>query len=114
MSHFSENLIQLRKARGLSQQQLAEALGLSRSAIGMYETGKREPDIEVLRLFSDYFNADMNTLMSPPSEETGELSALLEALRNRADMRMLFKLAKDASPEDVLKAVEIIEALHDD
>ena len=114
MSYFSAKLIELRKARGLSQQQLAEALGLSRSAIGMYETGKREPEIEVLQLLSDFFNADMNTLVSPPSEETSELSALLETLRNRADMRMLFKLAKDASPEDVLKAVEIIEALHDD
>ena len=65
MSHFSMKLMELRKQRGLSQQQLAEALGLSRSAIGMYETGKREPDMDVLQLFSDYFNADMNTLVSP-------------------------------------------------
>ena len=114
MSHFSAKLIQLRKARGLSQQQLSQALGLSRSAIGMYETGKREPEIGVLQLLSDFFNVDMNTLVSPPSEETGELSALLETLRNREDMRMLFKLAKDATPEDVLRAVEIIEALHND
>lgn len=114
MSHFSDKLIQLRKQRGLSQQQLAEALGLSRSAIGMYETGKREPDMDVLQLFSDYFNADMNTLVSPPSQETSELGELLETLRNREDMRMLFKLARDATPEDVKKAVEIIEALHHD
>lgn len=114
MSHFSLKLMELRKQRGLSQQQLAEALGLSRSAIGMYETGKREPDMDVLQLFSDYFNADMNTLVAPPSPETSELTELLEALRNREDMRMLFKLAKDATPEDVKKAVEIIEGLNHD
>lgn len=112
MSHFSEKLIQLRKTRGLSQQQLAEALGLSRSAIGMYETGKREPDMDVLQLLSDYFMVDMNTLVSPPSGETNELTELLETLRSREDMRMLFKLARDATPEDVQKAVEIIEGLY--
>ena len=34
MSYFSDTLIHLRKKAGLSQQQLAEATGLSRSAIG--------------------------------------------------------------------------------
>ena len=114
MSHFSEKLIELRKQRGLSQQQLAEALGMSRSAIGMYETGKREPDMEVLRLFIDYFMTDMNTLVSPPGGRAEELNELLETLRSREEMRMLFKLAKDATPEDVLRAVEIIEALSND
>ena len=40
-----------------------------------------------------------------------ELLDLLTALRDREDMRMLFKLAKDASPDDVKQAVKIIEAL---
>lgn len=113
MSHFSQKLIELRRQLGCSQQQLAEATGLSRSAIGMYETGKREPDMDTLRLFSDFFKVDMNTLVSPPSDETSELNELLETLRGREDMRMLFKLAKNATPEDVRKAVRIIEALYD-
>ena len=113
MSHFSHKLIELRRQQGLSQQQLAEATGLSRSAIGMYETGRREPDMDTLRLLSDFFKADMNTLVSPPSDETAELNELLETLRGREDMRMLFKLAKNATPEDVRKAVKIIEALYD-
>lgn len=114
MSYFSDTLIRLRRAAGLSQQQLAEAVGLSRSAVGMYETGKREPDIDTLQLFSEYFKVDMNTLTSPRTEEDAEMAELLETLRNRADMRMLFKLAKDATPEDVRRAVKIIEALYDE
>ena len=43
-----------------------------------------------------------------------ELEQLLTSLREREDMRMLFKLAKDASPEDVRQAVKIIEALRRD
>ena len=46
---------------------------------------------------------------SPLQDE--EMTALLTSLREREDMRMLFKLARDASPEDVRQAVKIIEAL---
>lgn len=114
MSYFSDTLLHLRRQAELSQQALADATGLSRSAVGMYETGKREPDIETLRLLSEFFGVDMNTLTSPESAQNAELAELLEALRNRDEMRMLFKLAKDATPDDVRKAVKIIEALHND
>lgn len=114
MSYFSDTLLHLRRQAGLSQQALADATGLSRSAVGMYETGKREPDIDTLRLLSEFFGVDMNTLTSPESAQSAELAELLEALRSRDEMRMLFKLAKDATPEDVRKAVKIIEALHND
>ena len=81
----------------------------------MYETGKREPDFETLQQIAEYFRVDMNTLLTG-TEYAGkeELSELLETLRRREDMRMLFKLAKDATPGDVRKAVKIIEALRDD
>ena len=48
---------------------------------------------------------------SPTYAAEGELEELLTALREREDMRMLFSLARDASPEDVRQAVKIIEAL---
>ena len=44
MKIYSERIKRLRKERGLSQDQLAKILGVSRSTVGMYETGKREPD----------------------------------------------------------------------
>lgn len=62
MAALSDMLTYLRKRKGLTQQQLADQLNMSRSAIGMYETGKREPEIEVLEAFADFYNVDMNTL----------------------------------------------------
>ena len=47
----------------------------------------------------------------PTPLQDEEMTALLTSLREREDMRMLFKLARDASPEDVRQAVKIIEAL---
>lgn len=41
---FGERIKQLRKNKGYTQQQLADLLGVSASAIGMYEQGRREPD----------------------------------------------------------------------
>ena len=63
MSSFSDMLTYLRKRENLSQQELAEKTGLTRSAIGMYETGKREPDFETLEKIADFFNVNMDYLI---------------------------------------------------
>lgn len=62
MSNLSDMIVFLRKREGLSQDEMALKLGCSRSTIGMYETGKRVPPLEVLEEIADYFNIDMNTL----------------------------------------------------
>ncbi len=62
MAALHERLVQLRKAAGLSQQELARRLQLTRSAISMYETGQREPGLETLEAMADLFQVDMNTL----------------------------------------------------
>ena len=56
----------------------------------------------------------IKNLTSTQTAADAELAELLETLRNREDMKMLFKLAKDATPDDVRRAVKIIEALHND
>ena len=75
MAQLSDMLTYLRKRKGLSQQELANTLKISRSAIGMYETGKREPDLETLEVFADFYNVDMNTLTgkAPIKEQTNKL-----------------------------------------
>ena len=75
MATFADMLVYLRKRDGLSQIQLAEKTGLKRSAIGMYETGKREPDFETLEIFADFFNVNMDTLLgkdSKPAKAVGD------------------------------------------
>lgn len=114
MSQFSETLTSLRKMHGMTQQQVADRTGLTRSALGMYETGKREPDLETLQLIAEFYHVDLNTLITGKAPDTREMDELLETLRRREDMRMLFKLAKDATPADVRSAVKIIEALRND
>lgn len=64
MPNFSHTLASLRKAKGLTQQELSRILGLSPSSISMYERGEREPSFETMEALADFFNVDMNYLMS--------------------------------------------------
>lgn len=60
---FSDRLKELRNARGITQQQLADWTGLSRTRIGNYERGIREPDIVTQEILADFFNVRLDYLM---------------------------------------------------
>ncbi len=70
MAAFADVLASLRKQEGLSQQQFAEKTGLTRSAVGMYETGKREPDFQTLALIADFFHVNVDTLLGKQPQFT--------------------------------------------
>ena len=75
MSNFGKNVKQLRVDRGLSQAELADLLGISKSAISMYENGKREPDFERLDAVSSYFCISFHALLGP-NENLGDAEML--------------------------------------
>ena len=53
----------LRRERQLTQKQLADRLGMSKSALAMYETGQRFPKLDTLDAIADFFNVDMAFLL---------------------------------------------------
>lgn len=63
MGDFPNVFRQLRIKEHFSQQELADKLGISKSAISMYENGNREPDLETLERIADFFNVDMDYLI---------------------------------------------------
>lgn len=70
MADFKDRLKKLRIENNLTQSDLALELDISRSTIGMYETGKREADYETLEAIADFFNVDMNYLTGWSDEAT--------------------------------------------
>ena len=62
MADFASMLKYLRERENLSQRDLAEKLGISKSTISMYETGNRQPNFEDEEAIADFFNVDLNTL----------------------------------------------------
>lgn len=73
---FKDILKKLRIEKGLTQNDLSKITGLTRSAIGMYELGKREPSFEVLELLADFFNVDMNTLLGKKDKRENNISKI--------------------------------------
>lgn len=61
---FSEKLQKLRKQRGLTQEELAEALFVSRTAISKWESGRGLPSIDSLQAISRYFSVSIDVLLS--------------------------------------------------
>jgi repressor LexA len=53
----------LRAEKGISQNELAKALGLTQQAISAYENGLREPDLETLQKIADFFDVSLDYLL---------------------------------------------------
>ena len=79
---FSEKLKEARKNAGLSQEQLAEKLCVSRQAVTKWETGKGMPDIENIKAVSGLLNVSIDYLLSDESEAT------LGEIRRRLTLRV--------------------------
>ena len=80
MSSFSENLRYLRKRADMTQPELAQKLGISRSTISMYELGSREPNFETLEAIADFFNVDMNYLTGTEPEKNESAAFISDEL----------------------------------
>ena len=63
MAVFANILKTLRTDKHLSQQELATRLGISKSAVSMYEQGRREPDFDILNKIADIFQVDADYLL---------------------------------------------------
>ena len=61
---FNEKLQKLRKDRGLTQEELAEALFVSRTAISKWESGRGYPSIDSLKEISKFFSVTIDELLS--------------------------------------------------
>ena len=61
---FADNLVELRKYHKISQEELAERIGVSRQTLSKYETGESLPDIEKCMALADVFGVSMDDLVN--------------------------------------------------
>lgn len=73
---FKERLKQLREEKGLTQKQLAEMLNISRSALSLYESGQRQPDLEILSKIARFFNVTVDYLIGGSSRTLQQLETI--------------------------------------
>ncbi len=71
--NLADRIQQLRKSRGISQEELADRIGVSRQAVSKWESGQTSPDLEKIVLLSDYFEVTTDYLLkgvSPTPAQT--------------------------------------------
>lgn len=95
----------LREQSDLTQAELADTIGVTASAIGLYENDKREPSLKVLNKFADYFNSSADYLLGRDAEFKSGSMSLESAIRSTAtyngvkvsdaDKEAIIELAKD-------------------
>ena len=61
-----EVIYELRRKKGLSQDELAEKVYVTRQAVSRWETGETVPNTETLKLLSNLFDVSINTLLGSP------------------------------------------------
>ena len=61
---FNQKLQELRKRKGLTQEELAQLLFVSRTAISKWESGRGFPNIESLKAISGFFSVSLDELLS--------------------------------------------------
>ena len=74
--NVADRIQNLRKAKGISQEQLADVIGVSRQAVSKWESEQTTPDLEKIILMSEYFDVTTDYLLKgiEPAEETEHMT----------------------------------------
>lgn len=126
MGNFQNIFKRLRTSSGLTQAEFAEKIGISRSTIGMYETGAREPDFETLEAIADFFNVDTDYLLG----RTEKTELLPETIGNyylnddaremaqfmfeNPEYKVLFDASRKVKKEDIEFVKQMIDRMRGD
>ena len=97
---IAAKLTELRKAKGATQEEIAEALQISNKTISKWENGTSAPDLEMLVALSRYYNVSTDTLLGLSEDKKQSTKEEIRSLFEGLDRR-----------ESVLKAFETVKAL---
>lgn len=87
---FNKKLQELRKQKGMTQEELAEALFVSRAAISKWESGRGYPSIDSLQAIAKYFSVSVDQLLS--TDEALEIGKEESAVKEKIFRDMIFGL----------------------
>lgn len=117
---IGQKIKELRIKRGMSQEQLANAISISKSSISEWESCKRAPRMSTLRKIAKALGVDVweivgfsdGVVIDDMHEEPNDDPwTLREELRRDPDRKALLKLARNGSAQDVRQAMALIDAL---
>lgn len=100
--NIGEQILFLRKNKGITQEQLATKLGVSNQAVSKWESGQCYPDIQLLPEISEYFNVSIDELMGVPDKNNDD--DILITIKNNI---------QNSDPgTEMAQIMKIVKALH--
>ena len=128
MATYSNRIRELRKAKSLSQDQLAEKLNVTKQAISQYERGVRKPSVPLLEALCDFFNVSSDYLLGKDDVtvrlvDADGLKALeayhidcetmkvAQTIYDDPDLHALFDAAKGSKPDNLKLAAELLRRM---
>ncbi|WP_312611412.1 helix-turn-helix domain-containing protein [Oscillibacter sp.] len=115
---FFDNLNLLCAENGITVTELMKTLGKSPSSASRWKAKGFMPSKQTAKQIADYFGITVRELMegqkeaAPSNDEAeNEMAELLETIRHRPELRVLFSLSKNATPDDVRKTIQIIKTI---
>ena len=102
MQKIGEQLIAARRSRGMTQEALAQKLGVTNQAVSKWESGQCMPDIQLLPEIADFFSVSINELMG------------VETKNNNDDILIMIKNAiqNSESGTEMTRVMKMVKALH--
>lgn len=104
---FQQRIKELRLKQRLTQQQVAEKIGVTRPAYSAYEIGKREPDFETLKKLANIFDVSTDYLLGKSSNENDTSVTPPNTIAAHIDEDVTAE-----EMEDILNYIEFIKNKH--
>lgn len=97
---------EIRESKGISQRQVAIALGLSPVRYGRYENGQRKPEPEMLTSIAEYFGVTVDELIGRDDADTKKEPATVGGLDDR-----LVEMLVSLSPDQVQRVQDFVAGM---
>lgn len=104
MAKIADRIKQLRRKKGVSQSQLAEAIGVKNNTVSTWERGTRKPDFDALQLLSNYFEVSFEYLLGSSDKEEA---------RVKPSQGELDSYALSAIADEIKESTELLSRLSD-
>ena len=103
------NIREIRKKRGITQKQLADALGVTESAVSHWEKDRRDPDLTTLAQIGEILECSVDALLGRDGTNVDELSEYLTAIINSPERRQLLDLTMWMPKDKLQKLIKLVE-----
>ncbi len=107
---------QLLQSKGITSYKVSKDTGVSQTALSNWKSGKSVPTTKTLQKLADYFGVTIDYLMNKDNQKeeyylNKETAAIAQGIFDNKELRLLYDAARDAQPEDIQMAYDMLLAL---